>query len=435
MVNFKQIIGVSACATFLASVPASAFVVHHPGSTTTSKRVFATSKNYPTSSRLYSSFDDDELSKLIGKRNQIKRKKREELPKEEDVLEEIVEKVDPDAMDLDKMPEFQTKRVKRERKKDKEEEEDTSRAASQPAEVVDYTADYDDENDFHIPNRIGISTRCWGEAKEGFVSGGKLKKADLRAGKFVPGDLQMAYNKLIEEGIVLIETSPEYGKAMTDRKLSAEHILGRCIKEQESEISPLIVTTFPNTFYQRSASGVTNSAAESCERMEISGVELLQVKSTGWLPTLGLIQGMTDAVVETASANFVGVQNVSPVRLRRIQSKLDNEGIVLTSNSFEFSLTKRKNEKWIQYCKTLGVIPLIQNPLDGGLASAQFTASNPSGGIAGANAKYSFKQLEKLQPLHSVLESVAARVQTRVKREVKDVNERNRGRYGPMVSW
>ena len=427
MVNFKLIGAASTCVTFLASLSlSSAFA---PQQVSTVGRAFATSTNGGSSRLCSSSFDDDELSKLIGKRNQIKRKKREELiPNEEDLV------ADTDALDFDKMPEFQTKRVKRERKKDKEEDEDTSRAASQPTEVVDYTADYDDENDFHIPNRIGITTSCWGETTKGFVSGGKLKKSDLRQGKFVPGDLQLAYNKLIEEGIVLIETSPEYGKAMEGKQLSAEHILGRCIQEQESEISPLIVTSYPNAFYQRSAKGVTDSAVESCERMQVAGVELLQVKSTGWLPTLGLIQGMTDAVVETASANYVGVQNVSPVRLRRIQGKLDKEGIMLTSNSFEFSLTKRKNEKWIQSCKTLGVIPLIQNPLDGGLASAQYTASNPSGGIAGANAKYSFKQLEQLQPLHSVLDSVAARVQTRVKREVRDVNERNRGRYGPMVS-
>jgi hypothetical protein len=72
-------------------------------------------------------------------------------------------------------------------------------------------ADYEDENDFHIPNRMGISTRYWGDDKEGFVPSGKFKKEQLRKGKFVPGDVQMAYNKLLEDGILLFETSPEYG--------------------------------------------------------------------------------------------------------------------------------------------------------------------------------------------------------------------------------
>src|SRR6056300_1544129 len=61
-----------------------------------------------------SSMDDDELSKLIGKRSQIKRKKNVEEPKEEDFLENV----DTSSVDyLEKMPEFQTKRVKRTPKK------------------------------------------------------------------------------------------------------------------------------------------------------------------------------------------------------------------------------------------------------------------------------------------------------------------------------
>ena len=42
-----------------------------------------------SSPALYSSLDDDELSKLIGKRSQIKRKKKEELPKEDDFLDSL----------------------------------------------------------------------------------------------------------------------------------------------------------------------------------------------------------------------------------------------------------------------------------------------------------------------------------------------------------
>ena len=77
---------------------------------------------------------------------------------------------------------------------------------------------------------------------------------------------------------------------------------------------------------------------------------------------------------------------------------------------------------------------MIRNPLGSGLASGQYTASNPSGGVAGASAKFSFDTLEKLQPLHSTLESIAERVKTRLIREVRDVQDRNRGRYGPTVS-
>ena len=375
-----------------------------------------------------SSMDDDELSKLIGKRNQIKRKKREEEPKEEDFLDNV----DTSSVDyLEKLPDFQTKRVKRTPKKT--EDEENPRSSSNEPTYLDYYADYEDENEFHITNRMGVSTRCWGDANEGFVSGGKLKKQQLREGKFVPGDLQVAYDSLLSEGVLLFNTSPEYGSPMASKKLSGEDILARCIQEyQETDVSPLLVGTYGNKLWQRGASGLTNSLSQSCDRLGVSGMDVYQLKNLGWLPSGGLVKGLTEAVIDMGTVNYVGVQNVAPLRLRRFASKLDAQGLQLVTNSFEFSLINRKNEKWIQACKTLGVIPLITNPLGSGLASGQYTASNPSGGVAGA-AKFSFSTLEKLQPLHSVLETIAERVKTRVARELGDLKSKYRGR-GPEVS-
>lgn len=281
---------------------------------------------------------------------------------------------------------------------------------------------------------MGVTTRCWGDETKGFVSSGKLKKQQLREGKFVPGDIQVAYNRLLTEGIFLFETSPDYGKAAASKKLSGENIMARCIQEyQETEAQPLVVGTYNNQLWQRGAKGLTDSLSKSCETLEVSGVDVYQIKNVGWLPSGGLIKGVTEAVIDSGVINYVGVKNVAPIRMRRIISKLDAQGITLTTNSFAFSLVNRKNEKWINACKLLGVTPLIENPLGSGLASAQYTASNPSGGVAGA-AKFSFETLDKLQPLHSVLETVAERVKTRVKKELRDVKDRSRGRYGPDVS-
>jgi aryl-alcohol dehydrogenase-like predicted oxidoreductase len=381
--------------------------------------------------------DDDELSKLIGKRNEIKRKRKEEqTPKEEEDDLLLPDSIDVASMDFDKMPDFKTKRVQRvPKKKDKDEEEEKAKASvSKEPTYIDYYADHEDENEFHIPNRMGVSTKGWGDVSAGFVPSGKLKKQELKEGKYVPGDLQVAYNTLMNEGILLFETSPEYGSAMATKKLSAEDILCRCIKEYpEGDASPLLIGTYPNQLWQRGAKGLTDSLSKSCDRMEVSGVEVYQMKSLGWLPSGGLVKGMTEAVVDMGTVNYVGVKNVGPRRLRRMVSKFESVGIQLTTNSFDFSLTNRQNEKWITYCKTLGVIPLITDPLGGGLASGQYTASNPSGGVAGGTGKFPFAKLEKLQPLHSVLETVAERVKTRVTRDLRDLKERSRGRYGPEV--
>ncbi|OEU20523.1 Aldo/keto reductase [Fragilariopsis cylindrus CCMP1102] len=388
-----------------------------------------------SSFRLFSSpidDGDDELSKLIGKRGNIRRKTKEELPNEESVFEALTE-------ELGKMPEFTAKRPVRQAKSQKEEDAENAkqnaarRGNTNEPTYVDFMVDYDDENDFHIPNRMGISTRCWGEEREGFVSSGKLKKSQLRAGKFVPGDLQMAYNNLLEEGILLFDTSPAYGKSMSSMKLSGEDILSRCIREyQENDTKPLVMNTFPNQIWQRTSKALTSALTSSCEKMELTDVEVYQTKNVGWLPSGGIVKGMAEAVIDQGTTNFAGVQDVSPLRLRRLNSKLDKLDTTLTTNSFEFSLTDRKKEKWITACKSLGIVPLIRNPLGSGLASGQYTATNPSGGLtSGGMTQFAFKTLEKYQPLHSVLESVAERVRTRLLRSNKEIKNKSRQKGPP----
>ena len=56
---------------------------------------------------------------------------------------------------------------------------------------VDWTKDYMDENEFHIPNRLGFTTCDWGNSKVGFVSG-KLKKKERKMGKFNKTDLKVS---------------------------------------------------------------------------------------------------------------------------------------------------------------------------------------------------------------------------------------------------
>ena len=203
--------------------------------------------------------------------------------------------------------------------------------------------------------------------------------------------------------------------------------------QESSPTVPLIVDTIPNKFFQRTAGSVTKSINDSCERLGVPAVDVSQVQSMGWLPSGGILNGMSEAIIDQGTANYVGVCNVSPLRMRRLQTKLDKLDLSLTTNSFEFSLVNRKSEKLLDTCKLLGVVPLVRNPLGSGLASGQYTASNPSGGVAGAKSKFSFDTLEKLQPLHSTLDSVAERVRTRLTREVRDIQERQRGRYGPTV--
>ena len=146
----------------------------------------------------------DELSKLIGKRASISKKTSSSsstspkpIPSDNDadaIIDPSFEALyeGKTGMDIFEMPDFKTKRPL----KTPKETEDKARGGdkkddSGSDEYVDFMADYDDENDLHIPNRIGVSTDAWGDVDQGFKSGKKLKKKEKKAGKYLAGDLQV----------------------------------------------------------------------------------------------------------------------------------------------------------------------------------------------------------------------------------------------------
>jgi hypothetical protein len=67
---------------------------------------------------------------------------------------------------------------------------------------VDWSADHDDKNELHMPNRIGFTMVDWCDPKKGYVSGKrKLKKKDRAAGKYNKSDLKVrARARVSKEG-------------------------------------------------------------------------------------------------------------------------------------------------------------------------------------------------------------------------------------------
>lgn len=155
----------------------------------------------------------DELSKLIGKRASISKKpasssssstskpQSQTIPsdnEEDAIIDPSFEKMyeGKSGMDIFEMPDFKTKRPL----KTPKETEDKARGGGEGkgkeeqggGEYVDFFADYDDENDLHIPNRMGISTNAWGDVDQGFKAGKKLKKKEIKAGFYLAGDLQVS---------------------------------------------------------------------------------------------------------------------------------------------------------------------------------------------------------------------------------------------------
>lgn len=126
------------------------------------------------------------------------------------------EKESEDDDNLFAMPEFKTKRIVNQRglssgnyggdttsssnsntkalsnnENDTKNEDDEDNDGNNNNLFIDWTTDYNDENEFHIPNRIGITTQHWGDVKLGYVEGKKLKKKDRAVGKYNKNDLKV----------------------------------------------------------------------------------------------------------------------------------------------------------------------------------------------------------------------------------------------------
>eukprot|EP00559_Dactyliosolen_fragilissimus_P001217 CAMPEP_0184865510 /NCGR_PEP_ID=MMETSP0580-20130426/18348_1 /TAXON_ID=1118495 /ORGANISM="Dactyliosolen fragilissimus" /LENGTH=521 /DNA_ID=CAMNT_0027364745 /DNA_START=254 /DNA_END=1819 /DNA_ORIENTATION=- len=419
---------------------------------------------------------DDELSKLIGKRDALRRSTSAsaststsssstesssssttasgETPSSKVMTPEEITSLyeGKTGMDMFEMPEFKTKRPDRISKTDEiyDKGRDTSGSSSDKNaedKFIDFQAEYEDENEFHVPNRIGFGTMAWGDTTLGFKDGKKLKKKEKKAGKFLPGDLQVAYNKLLEHGITLMDTSELYGLAGRKKSLSSEQIIGTCLEENSGE-NPIVCTTMSNPWkHMKSGAGglrlgkggILSAIESSLERIGTGSIDLYQVPPRMfYLGTPGTVADALCDAVDAGLIDHIGVTNMNNKNsMERFANKLSKRGHSLTSNQFEFSLINRKAWKsgLIAACKELGVVPIAHTPLGGGLASGVYTATNPTGGkVSAGKQPYDFDTLDKYSTLHTMLETVQNKVKSRLELENKQTMDR-RSRYnGPAIN-
>lgn len=396
----------------------------------------------------------DELSALIGKRASLTKKTNEprSTPSAKDLANE--DYIDPNVdtasydgktgMDIYDMPDFKAGRpLKSPKVEDKKRSGGAEQKDDSGGEYVDFQAEYDDENDFHIPNRIGFTTKAWGDESAGFKAGKKLKKKEIKSGKYLAGDLQVAFDKLMENGITFVDTSENFGVASRAKSLSAEQILCQCL-DTNMDASPIVASTMSNpwrsikqgTGLRFGGSAITKAIEGSGDRLGTSGIDLYQVPSNMfYVGAPGTVAKSLCAAMDQGLINNIGVKNMSKSRMKNFNSKLNKiGGYTLTSNQFEFSLVNRKAWKsgLITACKSLGIVPVASNPLGDGLASGVFSAADPTGGQLGQKSgsqPFDFKTLEKYSTLHDMITTVRGKVQKRLEKENSKLKDR-RDRYG-----
>ena len=249
----------------------------------------------------------------------------------------------------------------------------------------------------------------------------------------------------MENGITFVDTSENYGLVSRPKSLSAEQILCQCI-DTNIDSAPIIGTTMSNpwrslkqgTGIRVGGAAILKAIEASGERLGSSTIDLYQVPSNMfYLGSPGTVAKTLCAAMDEGLINNIGVKNMSKSKMKSFNNKLNkNGGYALTSNQFDFNLVNRKAYKsgLIAACKSLGIIPVASNPFGDGLASAEYSATNPTGGKTSGDQPFDFKTLEKYSTLHDMMKTVQMKVQKRLEKENNALKDRRDRFNGPPVS-
>lgn len=270
-------------------------------------------------------------------------------------------------------------------------------AGKKKAFAPDYFELYDDENDVHVSNRLAFTTAKW-------------KDLD---------DAQEAFNRLVEAGISFVSCT-----------VGKEKMLGRAIREQDLAVT--VASTFDARFKLFGGeSSVVSTMESAVDAMDVREVDILQVRPSK-LSTIGLgalAEGIRSSVDEGYCSSGGAIDITNRGTLKSLCRKLEQRDETLVTNQFEFSLVNRKHEGMIDVCKELGVIPLIRHPLGRDLlASGKWTSEEPNG-TDNSGPRFSYKVLEKWEPLHSMMYRIMDKAQSRAGQQSRELKDYRARRY------
>lgn len=210
-------------------------------------------------------------------------------------------------------------------------------------------------------------------------------------------EIQEAFNLSVGEGIRFIDTAEAYGNGLSER------LLGRFIRETDQ---PVLIATkyfpFPWRFMR---SAIPRALKNSLERLDVESVDLYQIH---WPTPLMSVDRMMDGMAECVKSGMtrtVGVSNFDQTQMLAAYSALARQNIPLASNQVHYSMLNRKVEKngLLARCKELGVRLIAYSPLEKGLLTGKYNASNrPPGTRAGIYAGI----LPKIEPLIKLMTTI-----------------------------
>ena len=211
---------------------------------------------------------------------------------------------------------------------------------------------------------IGVGTISWGDASRGFGT------------TFREKDAFDAFQRARKSGINFFDTAEVYGYKGQKYEQSAEEILGRFVKNDDSIIKDEVVVgskvfTIPWTNalmgggIRLGKESLVKAGKESVKRMGGRRMDLWSIHFPFPSFSQDALMSALEESLDLGLTRAVGVSNYNTEQLERAFEILEKRGIPLASNQIEYSVVNRKADKegLIQSCLDRDVKVVAHSPL------------------------------------------------------------------------
>ena len=209
---------------------------------------------------------------------------------------------------------------------------------------------------------IGVGTISWGDASRGFGT------------TFREKDAFDAFQRARKSGINFFDTAEVYGYKGQKYEQSAEEILGRFVKNDDSDDKVVVgskVFTIPWTNalmgggIRLGKESLLKAGKESVKRMGGRQMDVWSIHFPFPSFSQDALMSALEESLDVGLTRAVGVSNYNTEQLERAFEILEKRGIPLASNQIEYSVVNRKAEKegLIQSCLDRDVKVVAHSPL------------------------------------------------------------------------
>uniref|UniRef100_A0A7S4BYC6 NADP-dependent oxidoreductase domain-containing protein n=1 Tax=Chrysotila carterae TaxID=13221 RepID=A0A7S4BYC6_CHRCT len=260
--------------------------------------------------------------------------------------------------------------------------------------------------------RLGAGTIRWGDPRRGWGT------------TFNSTDIAAAFDILNDAGVNLFDTSEVYGYQGIRLGEGSEQLLGSLASK--ATMPPILSTKFMPVPWANLLVGggvrmgraaVLEGLRNSLARLGVGCVDIYSIHAP--VPYVGGQQAIFSALAEAYALGLcrgVGVCNFGAKQLREAHAMCRAFGVPLLTNQMRFSLfnLERELDGTLETCLELGVVPVAQSPLAGGIASTRLVRASGQratlwreGRRLRALAGAAPEHLSALQPMYHALSAVA----------------------------